>query len=388
MQHRRTIVTRIRGVTGLKSLDRRTILRSAALLLAASLLIAGMAIVWFMESHETILRRQIGEAEKVRNWIEASSLWDRYELEYPENLTSEDFVRRARCELVLNRPATAQKMLDRWKSFDRRDPSGWQISVELRRALGDMDGVNRQIREALRDADARRLPSFLTVSTFGLLTVMDPAESRSRLERWAKTEPDSPLSRTWLIQRSLEEVDATGQLGAETLQQARELAKKWPGDSEIRRVLVEALFVQGDYESIRQEMKQWPADDSRDAVGWLRLEGRRLLEIEKDAAGAVPLFESVLTRMPQDWRSRYRLSRALAGAGRAAEARKEATRTVEIRELLEPASLEPVLKEAFPRGKPPNPVKLIVFLQKIEQVELAQAWQDWRVAEKLFESLR
>jgi tetratricopeptide (TPR) repeat protein len=346
------------------------------------------SIVWFSRPTEVDYRKRIAEAEKERRWDEASSLWYGFEGDFPDRLSASDFVRWARSELVLDRPAKAQALLDRWRRADDRNSEGWQLSIELRRALGDADGVNRLVRESLREPEARRSPGLLTVSTFGLLTVMDPVESRARLERWAKAEPDSPLARAWILQRSLEEVDATGQNGVETLQQARDLVRTWPGDSETRRVLVEALFVQGEYEEIRREMANWPEDDSRESIAWLRLEGRRRLEIENDPKSAIPFFESVVARMPQDWRSRYRLSRALAGANRVEEARKEATRTVEIRELLEPAGLERILKEAFPQGKPPNPEKLNTLLRKIDQVELAQAWGEWQKAEKLISSLK
>lgn len=346
------------------------------------------AIVWFSRPTESDYRKRIAEAEKQRRWNEASSLWDRFDADFPQRLVSGDFVRWARSELVLDRPAKAQILLNRWMRSEDRNPEGWQLCVELRRALGDADGVNRLVSESLQDPEVRRSPGFLTVSTFGLLTVMDPVESRSRLERWAKAEPDSPMAHAWLLHRSLEEVDATGQNGDETLQKARELAKTWPDDPETRRVLVEALFLQGEYDEIRRELANWPAEDSRNSIAWSRLEGRRLLEIENDPRRAIPFFESVVARMPQDWRSRYRLSRALAGADRVEEARKEATRTVEIRELLEPAGLERILKESFPKGKPPNPEKLIVLLSKIDQRELAQAWAEWLEAEKLISSLR
>lgn len=368
----------------MKSVERRTLLLFAVPIV----FFAVVSIVWITRPTEVDYRKRIAKAEKERRWNEAITLWYGLESDFPQSLTASDYVRWARGELVLDRPAKAQSLLDRWREAGDRDPEGWQLCIELRRALGDADSVNRLVRESLRDTEARRSPGFLTVSTFGLLTVMDPVESRARLERWAKAEPDSPLARTWILQRSLEEIDATGQNGVETLQQARELARTWPGDAETRRVLVEALFVQGEYDEIRREMANWPEDDSRDSTAWLRLEGRRRLEIENDPKSAIPFFESVVARMPQDWRSRYRLSRALAGANRVQEARKEATRTVEIRELLEPAGLERILKEAFPQGKPPNPEKLNILLRKIDHVELAQAWDEWLEAEKLISSFR
>jgi hypothetical protein len=50
---------------------------------------------------------------------------------------------------------------------------------------------------------------------------------------------------------------------------------------------------------------------------------------------------------------------------------------LEIREILEPARLEPIIRNAFPKGKSPEPVKLIEILEKIGLKQLSDGWKTW-----------
>jgi hypothetical protein len=336
---------------------------------------------------ESDFRKEIAEAEKAREWGEAEALWDRFAARYPASRTPDDLVRHARCELILDKPAKARGLLDAWMRTDRPGTEGWQLSIELRRALGDGDGVNLVMRDMLRSPEARRSAALLTVATFGILTAMNAEESQERLRRWAETEPESPMATVWLLARQFEEFDLGGGSGSGSFDEADKLAARWPSDPDVLRIYVESLFLRGDYEKVRLTMDRWP-EDLRDSVAWSRLSGRRALEVDKDPGTAILHFRNVLAKIPHDWRTRYRLSRALSGAGQAEEARVEAKRTVEIRELLDPSGLEAKLKEAFPKGSQPVPSKLIELLTRIDQTELARAWSEWYEAEKLISKIR
>lgn len=357
----------------------RIVLPLLALIVASS--------IWFGRSTESDFRKRIAEAEKTRQWLRAEELWDTFVLRYPNASMPDDLVRQARCALMLDKPGKALRSLDAWQRTDREGVEGWQLSLEIRRALGDTDGVNAVMLEMLRSAEARRSVTLLSVATFGILTAMNAEESRERLRRWAKAEPDSPLAEAWSLARRLDDSDLDGPIGAGSLEEVSALARKWPSDPDVRRVFVESLFLQGDYEELKRAMDQWPAE-ARDSVAWARLEGRRSLEVENDPERAIPHFRSVLERVPQDWRTHYRLARALAGAGRHEEAQAQARRTVEIRELLDPDSLEKILDTTFTKGKPPSPTKLIELLRRIGQTDLAQAWLEWYDAERLISKVR
>lgn len=371
------------GVSGMKPIARSSATRIVAPLLA--LIVA--CSIWFGRTTENDFRKRIAEAEKTRQWPQAEILWDTFVRRYPGSLTPDDLVRQARCALMLDKPAKARKSLDAWLRTERDGTEGWQLSIEIRRALGDSDGVNEIMREMLRSAEARRSMPLLSAATFGILTAMNAEESRERLRRWANAEPDSPLAESWSIARRIEDTDLDGPIGAGSLKEASELAQKWPNDPDVRRVYVEFLFLLGDYEAVKRAMDQWPAE-ARDSIPWSRLAGRRSLEVDNDPKEAIRHFRSVLERMPQDWRTHYRLARALAGAGLHEEAQAQARRTVEVREMLDPTSLEKILDTTFKKGKPPSPTKLIELLRRIGQTELAQAWLEWYDAERLISKVR
>lgn len=361
--------------------------RSASRIGAALLVLIVAGSIWFGRSTESDYRKRIAEAEKARQWPRAEALWDSFADRFQDAQSSDDLVRRARCALMLDKPAKARRLLDAWLRTDRVGTEGWQLSLEIQRALGDSDGVNTIMREMLRSAEARRSVALLSVATFGILTAMNAEDSRERLLKWAKAEPDSPLAEAWSLARRMDDSDENGPIGAASLEDVAALSRKWPKDPDVRRVFVESLFLQGDYEGVKRAMDQWPAE-ARDTVAWARLEGRRSLEVENDPERAIPHFLRVLERVPQDWRTHYRLARSLAGAGRHEEARAQARRTVEIRELLDPTSLEKILNETFRKGKPPSPTKLIELLRRIGQTELAQAWLEWYDAERLISKIR
>jgi len=123
----------------MKPFARWSVSRIAAPLLA--LILAGS--IWFGRSNENDFRKRIAEAEKVRQWTQAETLWDKFADRYPEALTTDDLVRRARCALMLDKPAKARRSLDAWLRTDRTGTEGWQLSIEIRRALGDSDGVTQ-----------------------------------------------------------------------------------------------------------------------------------------------------------------------------------------------------------------------------------------------------
>ena len=87
--------------------------------------------------------------------------------------------------------------------------------------------------------------------------------------------------------------------------------------------------------------------------------------------------------MPHDWKTRYRLARALAASGKIEESRNEARRMSEIRESLDPIQLGELLKSALPKGRSPEPDRLVGLLKKIGLNPLADAWIQWESDQKI-----
>jgi thioredoxin-like negative regulator of GroEL len=331
---------------------------------------------------ESEARKRIAVSEKSRNALRILESWDAFAAKDPDAIRSEDLVRWARAALSADRPTKAAAVLERWLASEDRNTDGWLLLVELKRALGDSDGVSDVVAAMLQEPAARRSGPLLTAATFGLLTAMNSEDTIKRLTRWSEAEPASPLARAWLLHRFVEDGAEPAANRGDVLEQARQLVEAFPDSPDARRVAVEIFFERGMYAEISAFMGEWP-NRARQSSGYQRLEGRRLLEIEKAPAAALSAFRAVLERMPQDWRTRYRLSRALAGTGDVDAAKTEARRTVEIRELLEPSSLERTLKAAFPKGKDPILTELVPLLSRIGQNDLAKAWQDWDAANRL-----
>lgn len=332
-------------------------------------------------------RKRIAEAERTRKPIEVLAAWDAFAADYPEALSAEDMVRWARACLAADRPSQASTILDRWSSRDVTGADGWVLRIELSRALGDADAIAHTLAMTLKRPEARHSLSFLSTATFGILTMMSPDEMRERLRRWSDTESGEPLAKAWLLNRQFADASELGIDVARLSDEARELVSRHPESAEARRVLTEMLFEQGYYAEASQVLAGWPVG-SRNSVSYERLEGRRLLEIAGDATPAIASFRKVLEVMPHDWRTRYRLSKALARSGRMDEARAEARQTVAIREALEPTTLERLLKAAFPSGSEPEPQSLIPLLRSVGLTELAGAWQERSATQRLLGKVR
>ena len=84
----------------------------------------------------------------------------------------------------------------------------------------------------------------------------------------------------------------------------------------------------------------------RDARYW-RLQGRWYLEYDHRPQQSVIALQTALVDLPQDWRSWYRLARALHTLGRDTESQQAAEVVSRIREVLDPLVLEPRLHAAF-----------------------------------------
>jgi len=90
---------------------------------------------------------------------------------------------------------------------------------------------------------------------------------------------------------------------------------------------------------------------------------------------AIPAFRAALEVLPHDWRTHYRLARALRILNRADEAQTEAVTVSRIRELLDPLTLSPKLDAAFAHLDEPTAFgTLAEFCARVGLSRLADAW--------------
>ena len=126
----------------------------------------------------------------------------------------------------------------------------------------------------------------------------------------------------------------------------------------------------------RAALDAWPGPESdRDARYW-RLRGRWDLEYDHEPGRAVEAFRKVLADQPHDWRTRYRLARALRQEGRDKEASVEAESVQRTREVLDPLTLGPRLDSALGRLNDPSfRLELAEICKRAGLSRLADVWK-------------
>ena len=108
-----------------------------------------------------------------------------------------------------------------------------------------------------------------------------------------------------------------------------------------------------------------------------RLRGRWDLEYDHRPAQAVESLRRALAELPHDWRTRYRLARALLAAGRVPEARRVAESTTSLREALAPVPLGRRLSADLERL---DDLKSRLDLARLcDEVGLSRLADAWRV---------
>ena len=148
---------------------------------------------------------------------------------------------------------------------------------------------------------------------------------------------------------------------------------KHPDHIGAREALVTALADAGEPDRGRALLDAWP-ESARDARYW-RLRGRWDLEYDHHPEQALAAFQTALAELPQDWRSWYRLARALHILDRDNESRQAAETVSRIREVLDPLVLGPRLDAAFDHLDDPAALRdLAALCNRAGLTRLANAW--------------
>ena len=351
----------------------------------AVLLLIIVACIYFWAikpDPESRLRQQIETYAKTSQFAKAEASWQKMSEIIPDCIRPQDQIDWATSALRADHPGAALSVLQDWKRDNPDKPDGWLLILDLTRILGNSDLMMADVSSLLKIESVNRNTAVLVGATLGLLTDLDQQDVRSRLKRWTEKEPNSPLALSSLLLRYAENPLPEDPSRDVRINLARSVATQHPKSIPAMTSLIETLFNGGFYEEAIQVLESWPVE-MRAESAWHRLQGRRLQDADGKHTEAVLEFQAALKFNPHDWKTRYRLARALAAAGRIEESRNEARSMSLIRESLEPNRLAELLKSAIPKGRSPEPERLISLLQSIELTTLANAWRNWQADQKL-----
>jgi tetratricopeptide (TPR) repeat protein len=220
--------------------------------------------------------------------------------------------------------------------------------------------------------EARR--ELLRQLTLALVTDLLPEEKiRTTLQRWIEADINDVDARVALWQRIAAQ-PRTGDPDRPLLVASlKALVAKYPNHTGAREALATSLADAGEPDQGRTVLDSWPESD-RDARYW-RLRGRWELEYEHRPDQAINAFRTALKELPQDWRSWYRLARALRILDRQDESRVAAETVRRIREVIDPLVLGPRLHAAFEHLDDPKALAdLATLCNQAGLTHLSSAW--------------
>jgi tetratricopeptide (TPR) repeat protein len=220
--------------------------------------------------------------------------------------------------------------------------------------------------------EARR--DLLQELTRGLLAELPDELVRTTLRRWVEADGDDVDAQVALLQRIAAQPRADDPDRSSLLQSMETLLAGHPDHIGAREALVAALADAGEPQRGRALLDEWP-ERARDARYW-RLRGRWELEYDHRPDRAAAAFQTAVAELPQDWRSWYRLARALRILGRDREGHQAAETVSRIQELLNPLTLGPKLDAAFDHLDDPAALRNLALLcDRAGLTHLADAWR-------------
>ena len=278
--------------------------------------------------------------------------------------------------LKAGRAGQAERALERAAAINPRDPEPWLLRLEILRVEDrqvDAQRLGWEAYDAVPEVSRRPI---LRALTLALLADTPEDVARTTLNRWIQSDPEDVDARVALYQRiALSSRSGDPDRGSRVVGLS-EIVARHPNHVAAREALVMALADAGESpERGLQVLNAWP-ESLRDAR-YDRLKGRWSLEFApRDDAGAIAAFQSALVELPHDWRTRYRLARALRNAGRRDEAEREADKMERLREPLDPIALGKRLDADLHALDDPKSLEDLADLcEHVGLTRLAQAWR-------------
>ncbi|MDG3007524.1 tetratricopeptide repeat protein [Paludisphaera mucosa] len=341
---------------------------------AVGVAVAALGVV-FIASRTDLgwLRRRAEAASAKKDWNGALALWRG--VNASPAATAATWLEEGRACLALGRAAQGEAALRRATEIDPGAVRAWVLRLEILRVEDrwiDAAALGWRAFEAVAPEDRAAVLRELTLAA---LADLPDDLARDTLKKWIAADPDDFEAEAALLRRigSDPRSDDPDQPARQARLEA--LTAKHPDRPGPREALATLLADGGDVGRGRGVLDAWPPA-ARDAR-YDRLRGRWDLEYEGRPEEAAAAFRRALDAAPHDWRTHYRLARALTILGRRDEAAAAARATARIREALDPMTLGPALEDALEKVERPSPRATIAeACARVGLERLARAWRD------------
>jgi predicted Zn-dependent protease len=328
-------------------------------------------IAWSTADSSVRLRSQAEEAARAGQWDKALQYWRA--LNATTSARSTSHLGEARACLALGRAVQAELSLHRAINADPSNPEPWRLLLQILRVEDRVLEAQNLGWTAYDQVDLEAQQEILRELTLGLLAELPDEMVRTTLRRWVNADGDDIDARIAFWQRVVTQPRATDPDRPSILTALEALLAAHPDHIGAREVLVTGLADAGEPDRGRAVLDQWP-ESSRDARYW-RLRGRWELEYDHHPDVATSAFQTALEELPQDWRSWYRLARALRMLNRNQESHEAAETVSRIREVLDPLVLDSRLDAAFEHLDDVAALRdLAALCQRAGLTRLADAW--------------
>jgi tetratricopeptide (TPR) repeat protein len=318
------------------------------------------------------LQSQAETAARAGDWTAALAYWRA--LNATKSASSATHLSEARVCLALGRAAQAERSLHRAIAANPSDVTPWQLLLKIFRIEDRALEAEQTGWKAYTSVHPDARPELLRELTLSLLADLPDDTLRTTLKRWVEADPADVDAEVAFWQRIAVAPRADDPDRPTLLATLAFLLSSHPNHTGTREALVATLADTGEPERGRALLDTWP-EATRDARYW-RLRGRWNLEYDRQPEQAVTAFQSALRTFPQDWRTWYRLSRALHALGRDDEGRRAAESVSRIREVLDPLTLGPRLDVAVNHLDDPASLQDLASLcQRAGLERLADAWR-------------
>lgn len=311
-------------------------------------------------------------AARAGDWAAALTYWRSFNA--TGLATGATHLSEARAALALGRAAQAEQSLRQATVANPSDLTPWRLLLKILRVedrVLESEQLGWTAYTKVRSEDRAELLRELTLS---LLADLPDEVVRTTLRRWVEADSADIDAQIALWRRIAASPRATDPDRPRLVAALESLLSNHPDHVGAREALVAALADAGDPERGRVLLDTWP-EASRDGRYW-RLRGRWDLDYDRQPERAVNAFHTALKVFPQDWRSWYRLARALRMLGRDDEGHRAAATVGRIRETLDPLTLGPRLDTAVNHLDDPASLKdLAILCEHAGLKRLADAWR-------------
>ncbi len=336
-----------------------------------ALLLLVALIGWLAADSPARLRSQAEAAARAGDWIAALKYWRA--VNASATARSSAHLGEARACLALGQAARAELSLHRAIRADPSGPEPWRLLLEILLVEDRTLEAQRLGWEAYDQVGPEARRELLRELTLGLLADLPDEQVRTTLRRWVDADGDDINAQIALWQRIAAQPRAADPDRLSLLTALEALLTKHTDHMGARAALVTALADAGEPDRGRAILNSWP-ESTRDARYW-RLRGRWDLEYDHRPEQAVAALRTALADFPQDWRSWFRLARALHILGRDDESQQAAEAVGRIREILDPLVLGPRLHAAFDHLDDPAALHdLAALCNRAGLTHLADTW--------------